>query len=307
MGARAARRGLGAAYLYKPDENGNWDLIKTFVPLPDVTQNPVVADGNFGWSVALDESGTAVIGAPFDRGVGALFVWRQVQPNIWTPLPRIGPPESAAIGDLFGFSVAIENSLAVAGARNTEVAGRQQAGAAYIYEISSDDATLVQTLTAPDPALIAHFGASVALKDDRLVVGSPSPNVVGSVYLHYRNDAGPWEVSEKVLGSSPSGSTRIRYGAATAVRRTALMVGAPANDLDGVAGLADAYVLVEVQVCSSSIEGPAPIIFPDAQGISINSITLSIPEKRYVRSNKLYIFLQMFYVLSSRSQTHFFT
>ena len=287
MGARAARQGKGAAYLYKPDENGNWDLIETFLPDPDVNQNPDnVADGNFGWSVALDESGTAVIGAPFDRGddrgAGSLFVWRQVEPNIWTQLPRIDPPSIAQSGDLFGFSVAIENSLAVAGARNTEVAGRQQAGAAYIYEISSDDATLVQTLTAPDPALIAHFGASVALKDDRLVVGSPAPNAAGSVYLHYQNDAGLWEVSEKVLGSNPSGSTGTRYGAATAVRRTALMVGAPANDLDEVAGLVDGYVLVEVQVCSSSIEGPAPIIFPDAQGISINSITLSIPEKRYV-------------------------
>jgi hypothetical protein len=104
--------------------------------------------------------------------------------------------ESPADGEEFGYSVAIENSIALIGAKNSTLGTQLMAGTAYIYNIpigSNGTAILTQHLEAPTPRLNASFGYSVALGDGHMVVGELNREGDGSVYLNCKNRTDGWE------------------------------------------------------------------------------------------------------------------
>jgi len=127
----------------------------------------------FGASVSL-ESSTLIVGAPFQRNAaagsyanGAAYVFiRQVAG--WA-LQSTLLPSSIANGDLFGFSVDIAGNRAIVGAPYAASAQ----GTAFVF--ARDVATWSEQaqLTAATGAAGDEFGWSVAIDDDKAVVGAP--------------------------------------------------------------------------------------------------------------------------------------
>jgi hypothetical protein len=184
-----------------------------------VTLNDPAATNNdlFGASVAVDGS-TIVVGAPDNTsdpnnpGEGAAYVYTAAG-NGWhsTPTASLYDPAAKA-SDLFGTSVAVENSVVAVGAYNGE--------AAYLYVQGTGNlwpASPTTTMTSPTPG--SCFGCSVALDEDRtLVVGAPYGN---AVYI-YPWAAGQWGSPTK-LGEPGGGGPR--FGISVAVDNGRLVVG----------------------------------------------------------------------------------
>lgn len=251
MGARSARGGRGTVFLFKRVEQ-QWTLLDQRLE-PDVDST---FDGNFGWDVAMDESNTIIVGAPFeDDSNGAAFIFKENGPDSWSEFDVVAGDGSDVLPvQLFGTSVTIENSIAVVGAPGTFLPALLFAGVVFLYEIPDGDegeAIFVQRLTAAIPVSSGFYGTSVALKGGSLAVGSPGTNGdVGSAFLYFRGDGGSWGLVEQV---APLTNASIQYGSAVAVSFDALVVGAPFDEVDGVtSGSVFAYAVVGGDACPAN-------------------------------------------------------
>src|SRR5262249_19798977 len=98
--------------------------------------------------------------------------------------------DGEAAYDNLGFSVALDQDLAVAGTYN-----HAYVGAAYVYRNSSNQWQQETVLTASDGANYDDFGVSVAVKDDLIVVGAHYDDTAAGA------DAGSAYVFRHVTGS----------------------------------------------------------------------------------------------------------
>lgn len=138
---------------------------------------------NFGWSVSL-VAGRALIGAPGDdayRGAAYVFV---MSGGIWTEEQKL-VAEDGATDENFGWSVSLTTERALVGApRNA--ASR---GAAYVFYRTGASWVEEQKLVASDDAEGERLGYSVALSDDRTLVGAPGNAAArGRALVFARND-----------------------------------------------------------------------------------------------------------------------
>lgn len=119
-------------------------------------------------------------------------------------------PDQGTEGDAFGFAVDIEGDIAIVGAAEDSEQDTQS-GAVYIFERDASGAWIeMAKLFANDPGPCEHFGSSVALDGNTLVIGQrgvacteedvPTPS---SVYVFTRNASG-WVQSAKL--QPPSGA-----------------------------------------------------------------------------------------------------
>jgi hypothetical protein len=143
--------------------------------------NPSPAeDDYFGTSVAI--SGTrVVVGAPDDdsgaSGAGTAYVYDLAGTMPTVPVLTLTNP-SPAMGDRFGFSVAISGTRVVVGAYWDDTV-EFFAGSAYVYDLAGTMPTVpMLTLTNPSPSRDDEFGRSVAISGTQVVVGA------------YRDDTG---------------------------------------------------------------------------------------------------------------------
>ncbi len=129
LGAPLGNSTTGSVVLFNRQTNGSWQEGQTLL----------ANDGKpfdfFGYSIALDDDVLA-IGAPEDLNgspdnVGAVYIfalnnstWSQTQSKLF--------PSGAQIGDLFGYSVALDNFILLAGAPVASGMGAFQ-GAAFFF------------------------------------------------------------------------------------------------------------------------------------------------------------------------------
>uniref|UniRef100_A0A061RIT7 Alpha beta-propellor repeat-containing integrin n=1 Tax=Tetraselmis sp. GSL018 TaxID=582737 RepID=A0A061RIT7_9CHLO len=85
--------------------------------------------------------------------------------------------------ELFGSSIALSGEVLAVGAQLKDVSGVLNAGAVYSYRYSGEAWVEETEVVMGSPAEQAQFGTSVALEDDRLVVGAPGMQGSGSSYL----------------------------------------------------------------------------------------------------------------------------
>jgi len=289
VGAPGSDELQGMVYLFRPGDNGNGGT--TWLSLDELKDNmaPAAQVGNFGWSVALHKT-ILLVGAPFneDLGKGKLFIYKG-ETNVWGLYDTIAPGIDDS-NDQFGFSVALDDSIAVVGAREAD----NGVGAAYIYEIPEGDPPnpYTQDRVAPlNSSTDAIFGHSVALKNGIMVVGSPTRTESGSFYLYYLKENEPfkWERSERVLDGSDNDN---QYAKSVAISENNLVVGAPENEIRNAGpGSMFAFELVkekdnevtQVPVEISPMEKPSSSSSIPGE-IPLNLVSMSIPGKRYVSS-----------------------
>ena len=99
----------------------------------------------------------------------ALFARERRLTTDYAQLAKLVASPDAAAGDFFGISVAIDGNTVVAGAYSAGTGG-----AAYVLRTTDGGATYAQVakLTASDAAAGDHFGKSVAIDGNTIVVGA---------------------------------------------------------------------------------------------------------------------------------------
>ncbi len=221
VGAYGKNSGIGAAYVFVRSGTA-WSQ------QAELTDAGGTANDNFGFSVAISGS-TVVVGTPGkNSNTGAAYVFVP-SGTAWSQQAELTAADAAS-GDIFGFSVAISGSTAVAGARNKN----SFTGAAYVFAVPSQQAEL----TAADAAAQDIFANSVAISGSTAVVGAPFKNSeTGAAYVFVRSGTA-WSQQAKLTAADAAVNDRL--GWSVAISGSTVVVGAPNKDSNTGA----AYVFV---------------------------------------------------------------
>jgi hypothetical protein len=149
-------------------------------------------DSFFGAAVAMSGD-TALVGASRDSekgdSSGSAYVFRRTSSG-WIQEAKLTASDGEQ-GDRFGFSVVLVDNTAVVGA----IGERSDSGAVYVFKRTGSSWTEESKLTASDYRGNNHFGSSVAMDADTLVVGSNGDNdkgeLSGSAYV-FRYTGSSW-------------------------------------------------------------------------------------------------------------------
>ena len=168
----------GSAYLF--DTTTGRQLFKL---LPD----DGAANDRFGFSVAISGA-TAIVGALQDddngSNSGSAYLFDTTTGGQIAKLL----PDDGAVGDLFGFSVAISGAIAIVGAYYDNNDNGPHSGSAYIFDIiDRENPQQLFKLLANDGAANDRFGISVAISGATAIVGAyfddDNGDDSGSAYL----------------------------------------------------------------------------------------------------------------------------
>ncbi|MES2777569.1 MAG: hypothetical protein V4722_25545 [Bacteroidota bacterium] len=187
-----------------------------------------------GTSVAISGE-YAIAGSPYaDNGAnadqGAAIIFHR-ENGSWVQQAKIRASDGAA-GDLFGFSVSISGDYVVVGAYQKDGTGTDTSrGAAYVFLRTGNSWTQQARIMASDGAANDHFGYSVGISVDNIIVGAPDDNVgaeadQGSVYFYHRNNT-VWSQDIR-LNSSGSGAYN-HLGFSVSISSIYAIAGSPGN------------------------------------------------------------------------------
>ena len=223
----------GSAYIFSRNSGGanKWGEVKK------LTASDTAEGDFFGGSVAISGD-TVVVGAYYNdagyvySGAAYIFSRNSGGADYWGQVQKLTASDAADL-DYFGCSVAISGDTVVVGASWSDDAG-YLSGSAYIFSRNYGGANKweqVKKLTASDAAAEDHFGYSVSISGNTVVVGAYGDDVAGyknsgSAYL-YTLDPGHWAQQKK------HGATSGALGWSTAVTENMLAVGAPNDGTNG--------------------------------------------------------------------------
>lgn len=212
----------------------------------DETQKFTASDGaqgdEFGIWVAV-EGDAAIIGAFRDddagNGSGSAYVFR-FDGSRWIEEQKLAPADLSA-SDRFGEAVSVCGDVAAISAHHQEGAG-EQTGAVYVFRFDGSTWTEEGKLTASDAAAFDHYGESVSVDRDVIVIGSHFDDVggigSGSAYV-YRFDGSTWQEEQKIIASD--GAANDTFGNAASVSNNTIIVGAQEDD-DAGSNSGSAYI-----------------------------------------------------------------
>lgn len=224
VGAPDKGLATGAAYVFARPAKGWADMTET---AQLIASDPAQLSF-FGSSIAINGS-TVVVGAP-DAGngeVGAAYVFTKLaqQGGTITETAKLEASNSALLNQL-GMSVGISGDTVMAGATGTS----NQKGAVYVFVRPPGgwiDMTEVAQLHSSDQNFLDYFGASMAIHGNVVIVGAPSAQPHGEVYLFVRPQDG-WK-SMRETGKLLAPSRAAGFAASLSVGGGAVVVGAPAT------------------------------------------------------------------------------
>jgi hypothetical protein len=252
VGAPFVNDNAGAVYVFtRSDQDGSWSHTQ------DLTADNGGSGDQFGHSIALHEN-TLVVGAPLqdNDSAGAAYVFtRDTTNNIWSHQEYLKASDAES-GDYFGWSVAVDGNTVVVGAdfaagfTDDGIANNDAsaAGAVYVFtsaDVDGDTLWTEQTiLKASNAGSDDHFGHSVALDGDTVVVGAWGEDSnsgsdqgnnadlnAGAVYVFTRESNVFWSQPVYLKANTPSVGGL--FGHSVAVDGDTVVVGTPFDDEDG--------------------------------------------------------------------------
>ena len=187
----------GAVYLFKIEDG----LVSQ---LQKLQANSRGLNDNFGFSVDISQN-YIVVGAPNNDSVaddaGMAYLFKKVSD---TDISQIDSFSDANEADSFSNSVAIDGNLIVVGAYKDDTQAND-GGAAYLYEIVSDEVSKVAKITPSSLGSGDYFGNSVAISGDKFVVGAylsdGETKDGGGVYSFYKDGTKVVQQSQLELSS----------------------------------------------------------------------------------------------------------
>jgi hypothetical protein len=247
VGSPGNNAAQGSFYIYRRNQSGaeNWGEITK------VVASDGVAGDMLGSSLALDGNRLVAGAMGKDTFTGGAYVFYRNQGGAdhWGEVRKLVASDGAP-GDRLGLSVALSGNWLVAGAPNASVSGTIGQGAVYLYELNHGGANNwgeVKKFVAYDGQAGDGFGWSAALYADRLLVGAIADDVggnadQGSAYVYERNRDGAdaWGLMAHLV--APEGQAVDYFGLAVGLSGNTLLVGAPADDVNGIADQGSAYL-----------------------------------------------------------------
>jgi hypothetical protein len=202
-----------------------------------------------GQSVAISGETIVVGGAPGDAteeasfGAAAYVFVRS--DGVWSQQQKLQVSDRL---DLFGFDVAISGETIVVGAHGDDGTAGPDQGSAYVFVRSGGVWSEQQKLEASDAAAEEHFGFSVAISGETIVVGAgfnagfaDGGSDQGSAYVFVRSGT-VWSEQQKLEASDAAAGDL--FGFSVGISGETVVVGAVLDD--GAAGIdqGSAYVFV---------------------------------------------------------------
>jgi hypothetical protein len=201
-----------------------------------VEQAELTGTEGFGSSVAV-AGHTLVVGSPA-AGAAHVFVRSGAA---WSEQARL--TSDGAGRDAFGFSVSVSDDTVVVAAIGND-AGGIEAGAVHVFVRSGARWSEQAKLTASDAAAAGHFGSSVAVSGDTIVVGATGDDAAGATdagatYVFVRTGA-VW--SERAKLTSKDAAAFDYFGNSVAIAGETALVGAQGDDRAGSSNHGSAHV-----------------------------------------------------------------
>jgi hypothetical protein len=199
---------------------------------------------NFGTSVGLSGA-AAIIGAPYDDHVvgsdqGSAYIFMR-DGSQWIEQAKLTASDAGG-GDLFGYSVSIDGDTAVVGAYLDNDKGTDS-GSAYVFVREAGIWSEQAKLTASDGLAFDHFGYSVAVFGDTVIVGSLDDDDAGTnsgtAYVFVRSGS-VWSQQAKLSASDASAGDR--FGCSVGIDTNTAVVGAYGDFTDSGFNQGSAYV-----------------------------------------------------------------
>lgn len=199
---------LSAVDVYERSGSGSWNRAQQLtIPGSDPLQS-VAISGDY--LVIGSLVGDSLVNRP-QGGPGHAYVYERQANGSWSLAATLESPR-VQNGNDFGQSVDISGNVIVVGAPAEDNSGR-----AYVFE--RDPAGVwrpAQTLVSSDLEFGDHFGWSVAIEGDRMIVGAdfenggPGNSILdaGAAYIFERDNAGAWN---EVAALNASAAQRLDY------------------------------------------------------------------------------------------------
>ena len=166
------------------------------------------ANDNFGSSVSVSGN-FAIIGSPgdfgqtFNEGSACFF---QFDGTNWNFMQKVFDAQPANT-DEFGCAVHIKGNRAIIGAWQGGPTSSSNMGSANIYEFDGTNWVFVQEIYDPQGSSGDHFGISVAIENNDVLVGAPwddnSVDQDGSFY-YYQYNGTSWNKIQKIINPYPT-------------------------------------------------------------------------------------------------------
>ena len=227
--ANTTNRGFAYVYLLAGD-GSSWTL-QTILTPTDGTESHF-----FGVSVAVDGDALIVGAYGDDSNTGSAYVYIRLW-NGWGEQRKLTASDGA-IGDYFGESVSLSRDTIIVGAWKGDSTNGSITGKAYVYTRSGDQWEEHTILIASDGAADDHFGVSVAIDSDTIVVGASEHESVGGVggtnrgaaYVYTRSlsEAGAW--TQQTILKASDGAAGNYFGISVAIKKDTIVVGADYAD-----------------------------------------------------------------------------
>ncbi|WP_430933059.1 T9SS type A sorting domain-containing protein [Saccharicrinis sp. 156] len=192
----------GAAYIFVKPTTGWLDMNET----SRLTVSDRHVYDRFGCSVSL-YNGTAVIGAYGKDDFGAAYIFEKPESG-WSNMNETAKLNASDIAesDDFGFSVNINNDVAIIGSRDND----DNCGAVYLFEkpIGGWENMEESVKLAPSTRTTCHFGWSVYADDDAIIIGTTDNTGDSQAYIFEKPESGWTNMTEttkvKISGENES-------------------------------------------------------------------------------------------------------
>lgn len=269
IGDTGAFGSLGAVYVFRKGPGGPDDwAAETTLMSPDPSTSDV-----YGRAVAISNNVIVVCAhhahAPeFQRGAAYIFRYNPISTE-WE-LETTLTASDGDMGDLFGYSVAIDGNVVVIGARDDENKGVSHSGSAYIFRYDPDISGWSEEakLNDPNSEEFDLLGVSVSISGDLALIGAHGNDDSGSgtgaafIFHHDPDNPGKWILEQQLQASDAK--WQAWFGFNVSLRNNVAVIGAP-ND-DGQTGAA--YVMRfngkqwihEAKLVSTNPVGPFPLM-----------------------------------------------
>ena len=225
-------------------------------------QSPAASGSGFAWGklhysdlVVTDAAGKAVPATLKSEGNRLLIAVNDahaaypltVDPLVWQEQKVTS--SDGAVEDEFGYSVALDGTTALIGARTCGCQGPNPGyGAAYVFTKPAGSWTWTesQKLTADDAVPEEEFGWSVALSGSTALIGAPGANGAnagqGAAYI-FTNSQGVWRQTQKLTAND--GVANSLFGNAVALDGGTALIGSAFATIGGNADQGAVYVFTD--------------------------------------------------------------
>jgi alpha-tubulin suppressor-like RCC1 family protein len=169
----------GAAYIFKKDTGAETWTQKAILTASDAGETDY-----FGDNVSMSGDYVIVGAKGNDSSKGAAYIFmKDTGAETWTQQAKLIASD-AVTQDEFGWSVSIDNDLAIVGSLNDDDGGTSS-GSAYVFARDGTNWSQQVKLTASDAASNDNFGNSVAIDGDFVVVGARGDaSSTGAAYIY---------------------------------------------------------------------------------------------------------------------------